>query len=753
MSPRPPVRGSTTRSSRRSPDCRRRSFGPRCGRWSTGGSSCPPGGDEDPHHVFTHALLRELIHDELFPGERARLHAGFAAALEARLADGDAGRSAPGPPPSPAELAYHWDAAGDDRRAFPATVDAARAAERSYAFVEAHRHYVRAIELQDRLSMTGHPAGDGVDLLVRAAETAVLIGEYRPAVAFGRRAIARVDPAADPGRAASLLERQRWYLWQAGDRAAAAEALAEAARLVPERPPSASRARILAHQAGILMSEGRFADSIPIAEAALGDARAVDSAPDEALALGILGADLALLGRIDEGLDRVRDALAIAERIGSTEGIALGATNLAVLLDRVGRTEDALGVAISGWQRTREIGVDRTYGGLLLAIAAKAALALGRWDEADDFLRRGLARDPVGAPGIRLRIQRGRLDTFRGDLEAATETLRAARAADDAVGGTEDRAAILAALAELAVAQDHTTNVRAAVAEGLRLAAAGSTEPALAGLAVAGLRAEADAAARARARRDDAGLVDARRRATAIAGQLERLAGIHPMSVGAEAGEGVPTRAGALAALCRAELRRLDDRDTASDWLGVAGAFDAIGRPYPAAQARVRAGAAIVRAHGPRAEAAAALSTARTSAAGLGARPLVAEIDLLARQARLDVGPTATDGDPVAVSRRIGSLHGHARPHAARGRGARADRGGLVEPGDRRGAVHQPQDGKRPRLAHLRQARRREPGRGGRHRASTRAGRRSAAATRLGRGRRPGARPRARRTLTAQPCP
>ena len=411
--------------------------------------------------------------------------------------------------------------------------------------------------------MTGHPAGDGVDLLVRAAETAVLIGEYRPAVAFGRRAIARVDPAADPDRAAALLERQRWYLWQAGDRAAAAEALAEAARLVPERPPSASRARILAHQAGVLMSEGRFADSIPIAEAALGDARAVDSAPDEALALGILGADLALLGRIDEGLDRVREALAIAERIGSTEGIALGATNLAVLLDRVGRTEDALDVAISGWQRTGEIGVERTYGGLLLAIAAKAALALGRWDEADDFLRRGLARDPVGAPGIRLRIQRGRLDTFRGDLEAATETLRAARAADDAVGGTEDRAAILAALAELAVAQDHTTNVRAAVAEGLRLAAAGSTEPALAGLAVAGLRAEADAAARARARRDDAGLVDARRRATAIAGQLERLAGIHPTSVGAEAGEGVPTRAGALAALCRAELRRLDDRDTA----------------------------------------------------------------------------------------------------------------------------------------------------------------------------------------------
>jgi DNA-binding NarL/FixJ family response regulator len=31
-------------------------------------------------------------------------------------------------------------------------------------------------------------------------------------------------------------------------------------------------------------------------------------------------------------------------------------------------------------------------------------------------------------------------------------------------------------------------------------------------------------------------------------------------------------RSTALAALCRAELRRLDDRDTPADWLGVAGA-------------------------------------------------------------------------------------------------------------------------------------------------------------------------------------
>ena len=231
---------------------------------------------------------------------------------------------------------------------------------------------------------------------------------------------------ADPGRAAGLLERQRWYLWEAGDRAAAAAAVEEASRLIPSEPPSEARARILAHHAGILMFSGRFAESMPIAEEALDVARTIGSPSNQAMALGIIGTDLALLGRVDEGVDRFREGLAIAEELGGVEGIALGQTNLAILLDRVGRTAEALEVAAAGWERARDIGVERTYGGLLLAVAAKAAIALGRWDEAETFLALGLAHDPVGTPGIRLRIQRGRLDTMRGDLVRAAEVLAAA---------------------------------------------------------------------------------------------------------------------------------------------------------------------------------------------------------------------------------------------------------------------------------------------------------------------------------------
>src|SRR6266508_1864620 len=81
---------------------------------------------EDGYEV-RHALLREVIEADLLPGERARLHAGYAHALTGRpeLAAGDS------PAVAAAELAAHWDAAGEPARALPARVQAGLTAERA----------------------------------------------------------------------------------------------------------------------------------------------------------------------------------------------------------------------------------------------------------------------------------------------------------------------------------------------------------------------------------------------------------------------------------------------------------------------------------------------------------------------------------------------------------------------------------------------------------------------------------------------
>jgi predicted ATPase len=105
---------------------------------------------EDGYKV-RHALLREVIEADLLPGERARLHALLAQTLTERPALAD------GPPAvAAAELAAHWDAAGEPTRALPARVQAGLAAERARAFPEAQGHYERALQLWDQVT---DPAG------------------------------------------------------------------------------------------------------------------------------------------------------------------------------------------------------------------------------------------------------------------------------------------------------------------------------------------------------------------------------------------------------------------------------------------------------------------------------------------------------------------------------------------------------------------------------------------------------------------
>jgi DNA-binding CsgD family transcriptional regulator/tetratricopeptide (TPR) repeat protein len=608
----------------------------------------PLGGDEggaEEGYAFRHTLLQEVVYAELFTGERLRLHAGFARALEAR-----ATTASPAPV---AELAYHWDAARDDRRALVAHVDSAMAAERVYAHAEAHSHYERAIELWDRLPHSEAEAlvpGDRVALIQRAAEAASLAGEHARAIELGRTAILAVDPATDPVRAGLLNERLRWFLWEAGDQRAAAEAVRAALVLIPADPPSEPRARALAHLGGVLLFAGSFAESKASCEEAIAMARPLGERPVEALALGILGWDEAVLGDVEGGIARFREALAIAEELGSFAGIALGYSNLAGLLDRIGRVEEALAAAREGFAIARRGGLERTYGGEMLGHAAKALLDLGRWDEADALTDEALERAPTGPTAIWLLVNRARLETRRGQFDDAAEHLATARAIDESLGGTERRPALLSALAELAAWQRRIDDVRATVIEGIaRASEMGLPDPALAWLAAMVLRAEADAAERARARRDEVGLTRARAAGDEVMRQVERFGGDGLESAAALTGP----RGVAVAALCRAELARLEGRPSPPSWAEAARAWDAIGRPFTTAYARFREAEALLAARGERADAARALSAAWATCVSLGAAPLRAEIELLARQARIELvasGASAAEAPGAALA-------------------------------------------------------------------------------------------------------
>jgi DNA-binding CsgD family transcriptional regulator len=582
-------------------------------------------------YAFRHALLQEVVYAELFTGERRRLHAAFARSLTER---GEIG----GVPVAPAELAYHWDAADDAAHAVSALVEAGRAAERVYAFTEARRHYERALELWNRAPDAESDArADAIWVMQRAAECAVLTGGYEAAIDLGRRAIATLvgGPSPEPIREGILHDRLRWYLWESGDRVAAAESVAEALRLIPSQPPSAPRARALAQAAGLRLFSGDHDGAAAQAGEALDAARASGATSEEALSLGVLGWAQAVLGDVDVGVATFREGLALAEGLGGVEGIALAYTNLSALLDRVGRTEDSLAAAMDGYAVARRLGVARTYGGTLLGHAAKALINLGRWAEARALLDEGLDLDPVGRPAVWLRINRARLDTEQGRFDEAAAHLARARRIDDELGETElYRSALLAGQAELAAWQGRLTDVRAALDEGLRRVQDDRPpDPALAWLAANVLRAEADAAESARARRDEAALAEARRRAGLIAERLARFSSF----VGPEGRPSIGGRGPALAGLFRAELARLEGRRDPDAWAGVAQTWESIGRPYHAAYAWYRAAEASLAERGPRAVAERALRTAHATCVALGAAPLRAEVDLLARHARIDL--------------------------------------------------------------------------------------------------------------------
>ena len=152
-------------------------------------------------YVFRHALLREVIYQELLPEERSRLHAAYGAALSGRPELASDGETVPG------DLARHWFAAHDLPRALTAAVLAGRAAEARSGFAEAQLNCERALELWDQVPDAEERTGLGrVALARRAAEAANLAGDHGRAATTSRAAAARTR-SRSPG--SSARERRR----------------------------------------------------------------------------------------------------------------------------------------------------------------------------------------------------------------------------------------------------------------------------------------------------------------------------------------------------------------------------------------------------------------------------------------------------------------------------------------------------------------------------------------------------------------
>jgi DNA-binding CsgD family transcriptional regulator/tetratricopeptide (TPR) repeat protein len=568
--------------------------------------------------AFRHGLMADVLYGDLLPGERSALHRRLAQALSAT----------PGAPA--AQLAHHWHRAGALAEALAASVTAGLEAARMLAYAETQGHLERALELWDAVQPApGTLPLDRAELLARAAEAARFAGDPERGIALGRRALAEIDANADPARAARQFERLgEAHFW---DDAAALEWYGKALALLPERP-SPERARLLAAEGHALMGLRRWAEARERCEAALAAAEAV-RAPDAATgALATLGLVLGFLGAPDEGEVHLRRALEHARAARAGDDTARAYINLGELLRLRGDHAGALQAMTEGASLAGSAGLDGSFGRFMYVNGADDLLRLGRWDEVEARLAEA-GRMELGLTTEAMhRAIAAQLHALRGATALAREDRDRALAIVDAlppefVTPARTAAALLALVeGEPAAAREH---VQAA------LAAAGEKDPLYTPpLLVAGVRAEAELAGNARARRHAADADDAVRRAAALVAELDGIAGTPPDAV-------------AHRALAEAELARARGEPAADRWADAARRFDALHEPHPAAYARLRQTEDVLAAGGERPEAARLLAAVQQTAAALGATPLEAAATTLARMARLELrvpAPAAPSG-------------------------------------------------------------------------------------------------------------
>ena len=413
----------------------------------------------DDRLAFSHALVHDAIYELRSGPRRSRAHRRIAALLEERP---ELGASA-------AELARHWTLSGDTEHARSASLRAAETAESVGAFAEALRHYQRAIELWPSGQATTN--GDLKRTLEASAEAARWSGEPGTAVELIRRALALGDGATDGDEASRgrLHERLGRYLWEAADWEASFAAYEEAVRLLEPLPSSVERARALAGQAGLLMLRERYGASLARAEAALEVSRAAGARREEGHALNTFGVDLGMLGRIDESLLALGEALRIAEEVHDLEGQCRAYCNLPALLIRAGRTSEAAELGLTGYRFARQHGLERSGAPIVAANAAAALARLGRWDHAEALAAESLTDDVPPGVSAYLRIVRAELRILRGDLDLARRELTEAEAIVKDAFEPELIIGIYAAQTELALAEGDLAAARHAVETGLSL--------------------------------------------------------------------------------------------------------------------------------------------------------------------------------------------------------------------------------------------------------------------------------------------
>jgi DNA-binding CsgD family transcriptional regulator len=535
-----------------------------------------------------------------------------------------------------AGIAHHYLAAGEQAAALAASVTAAAAADRVHAHGEAAALLERAIELWDRVPNAEALAGtDRVQLLASAAGNHRGEGDYARAETLVRRALDMVDEKEDPHRAAFLLEQLARAQWQQNRGPAAIESTNRGLNLLPEADKSRERARLLGYLSKVRMLQGRYMETLDLAEQAIEAAEAAGDPLAEGRARNARGIALAALGDLDAGSSELRRSLAIALENEFFSELDSAYANLADALHLAGRTREGLEILEEGVRTITEMARAPNWLGVMVA---EFEWALGNWKRSEATMPPSERRQ-IGTALLYTLLQRAGMELAYGNDHAARERLQLAESL--VADSTEPQwIGVWGVLtAQLRLREGDIDAARDAVEVALdRIEFCTEDVSRIVRLSAIGVAVEAEAAQRCRDLGEDPSYP--------ISNAEMMLARVRAASVGDR-----PLECAWLAT-AEAEMSRVHGDPDPALWSTAVEEWEAIEWPYEAALARWREAEAYVHADDREAAAvtaAAALDTARR----LGARWLQGELEGLVARARLRLEPdehgaAAPPPEPVA---------------------------------------------------------------------------------------------------------
>jgi DNA-binding SARP family transcriptional activator/predicted ATPase len=371
-----------------------------------------PGG-----YAFAHAKVREVVYESISGPRKRHLHRLAASALEAEHPD------------NIEALAHHYYLAEDWARALPYLLDAAERAQRSVAYRQAVLYYEQAMHALDHLAAGALTPAEHWErrftILTERARLYHNVGRLEEARSDYDSALRLTEEHDDCSRRALARNMRARFLLEQGRLeevlSEARQALIEARAGAPDGeglPASRVEAQIFSTLSRVYLRTGENAEGIAAEKQALDYYRAVGDLRGEADSLTQYASLLGRHGNIEEAKSLLHQALEQARRLGERPLEARILNNLGLFTQAPEETYQLIQRYLDVGEAIGDLRAQRTGHANL----AELLLRFGRYDEAQAHAEQTIAlSESLNDPHSRAEaiIQRGRAWQAQGEYGQA----------------------------------------------------------------------------------------------------------------------------------------------------------------------------------------------------------------------------------------------------------------------------------------------------------------------------------------------